>query len=92
MRPDDDCNFCLALLDAHCAVNGEPFCKLKEKYLTTDISADAILDEFYALATDEQLVKTDPEVQRRMQYLKQADPGRLAAEKWLRNYRFGKDS
>lgn len=95
MRPGDDCNFCLALLDAHCAVNGEKFCKLKEEYLTTDISADEILDKFYALSTDEQLVNTDREVMRRLEYLRNADkliydPGQAAAQKWLHNYRYGK--
>lgn len=91
MRPGDDCNFCLALLDAHCAVNGEKFCKLKEEYLTTDISADEMLDRFYAMVTDEQLVRTDPEVRRRLSYLNQAeDPGMAAARKWLHNYRYGK--
>ena len=91
MRPGDECNFCLALLEAHCAINGEPFCKLKEEYLTTDLSADEMLEKFYSMVTHEQLVKTDPEVRRRLQILNNSDPGRAAAEKWLHNYRFGKD-
>lgn len=89
MRPGDDCNFCRALLDAHCEVNGEPFCSLREEYLTTDLSADEMLDRFYSLVTDEQLARADPEVHRRMAEL--ADPGRAAAERWLKNYRNGKD-
>ncbi len=96
MRPEDDCNFCLALLDAHCAAGGEKFCRLKEEYLTTDIPADAMMDRFYSIVTDEQLVRTDQEVRRRMGYLKQADrqaldPGQAAAQKWLHNYRHGKN-
>jgi hypothetical protein len=104
MRPGDDCNFCRALLDAHCAVNGEPFCSLKEEYLTTDLSADEMLDKFYSLVTDEQLARADPEVHRRMAELavpsptfasraslSGADPGRAAAERWLENWRNGKD-
>jgi len=95
MRPEDDCNFCIALLDAHCAVNGEKFCKLKEEYLTTDMSADDMLDRFYSLASDEQLVSTDREVRRRVGYLRTADylildPGQAAAQRWLNNYRHGK--
>jgi len=95
MRPEDDCNFCLALLDAHCAVNGEKFCKLKEEYLTTDMSADDMLDRFYSLASDEQLIKTDREVMRRVEFLKKTDQlisdlGWAAAQKWLHNYRYGK--
>lgn len=95
MRPEDDCNFCLALLDAHCAANGREFCELKEQYLATDVSADQILDRFYEIATDKQLIETDREVARRMDFLKSADtlifdPGRAAAEKWLHNYRYGK--
>lgn len=95
MRPEDDCSFCIALLDAHCAVNGDKFCKLKEEYLTTDMSADDMLDKFYALATDEQLVNTDREVMRRLEFLKKtdqliSDPGWASAKKWLHNYRFGK--
>lgn len=89
MRPEDDCNFCLALLDAHCAVNGEPFCKLKEEYLTTDLPADTMLDRFYGMVSDEQLVKADPEVHRRLAQM--SDPGRAAAERWLANWRNGKD-
>jgi hypothetical protein len=90
VRPEDDCNFCLALLDAHCAVNGEPFCELKEEYMTTDIPADTMLDRFYGMVTDEQLVKTDLEVRRRMANL--ADPGRAAADRWLTNWRQGKNA
>ncbi len=89
MRPGDDCDFCRALLDAHCAVNGEPFCSLKEEYLTTDLPADAMLERFYSLVTDEQLVRTDPEVTRRLAEM--SDPGRAAAERWLANWRRGKD-
>jgi len=94
MREDDDCSFCFALLDAHCVTNGEQFCRLKEEYLTTDLSADAMLDRFYQTVSDEQLVKTDREVRRRMSYLnpQPADPGQAAAQKWLHNYRHGKGS
>jgi len=92
MRIEDDCNFCLALLDAHCAANGEQFCKLKEEYLTTDISADAIMDKFYSVITDEQLIETDMEVRRRMGYLNEpvTNPDQAAAQKWLHNYQYGK--
>jgi len=94
MRPEDDCNFCLALLNAHCAIGGERFCQLKEEYLATDLSADAMLDRFYAIVTDEQLVRTDQEVRRQMNYLnlQPTDPGQAAAQKWLHNYRHGKGS
>jgi len=92
MRSEDDCNFCLALLDAHCATGGEKFCQLKEEYLTTDLPADVMLDKFYAMVTDEQLVWADAEVRRRMSYLNQTiDPGQAAAQKWLRNWRYGKE-
>lgn len=95
MREGDDCNFCLALLDAHCATGGEQFCKLKEEYLTTDLPADAMLDRFYAMASDSQLLDTDREVRRRVDFLRIADtattdPGLAAAAKWLNNYRHGK--
>ncbi|MGB9622347.1 MAG: hypothetical protein ACPL07_00750, partial [Candidatus Bathyarchaeia archaeon] len=82
---------------AHCAVNGEAFCKLKEEYLSTNVPADEVLDRFYELASDRQIIETDREVMRRMEFLKSADtmilekdPGRMAAEKWLHNYRYGK--
>lgn len=99
MREGDDCNFCLALLDAHCAAGGEKFCRLKEEYLTTNLPADVMLDRFYAMVSDEQLVRADAEVRRRLDYLNNAvgsanypgyDPGRAAAQKWLHNYRHGK--
>jgi hypothetical protein len=95
MREGDDCNFCLALLDAHCAAGGEKFCRLKEEYLTTNLPADAMLDKFYAMVSDEQLVRTDAEVRRRMSYLNNTnypsyDPGQVAAQRWLHNYRYGK--
>ncbi len=90
MHEEDNCSFCLALLDAHCVVNGEQFCRLKEEYLTTNLSADAMLDRFYSLVSDEQLVKTDTEVRRRMGYFN-LDPGQAAAQKWLHNYRHGKN-
>ncbi|MGB9887908.1 MAG: hypothetical protein ACPLRW_13085 [Moorellales bacterium] len=89
MRPDDACNFCLALLDAHCSLHGEQFCKLKEEYLTTDLSADEMLDRFYSMVTDEQLVRADPEVMRRLEEL--SNPGLAAAQRWLDHYRNGKD-
>lgn len=91
MREGDDCNFCNALLDAHCAVNGGDFCRLKEEYVATDLPADKMLDRFYEIVTDDQLVKTDPEVRRRMSFRNsQPDPGQAAAAKWLHNYRHGK--
>jgi len=90
MRPEDNCNFCLALLDAHCEANGEPFCSLKEEYLTTGLAADEMLDRFYSVVSDEQLARTDPAVMRRLAEI--ADPGRAAAEKWLANWRQGKSN
>lgn len=90
MRPDDACNFCLALLDAHCDLHGGEFCKLKEEYLTTDLPADEMLDRFYSMVTDEQLVRADPEVMRRLERI--SDPGAAAAQRWLDHYRNGKEA
>ena len=70
MIEGDSCNFCGALLDAHCDAgarqNDPRFCELKEEYWTTDMSSDAMLDRLFALATPEQLQAVDPEVTRRM--------------------------
>ena len=70
MKDDDACNFCGALLDAHCDEGerqGDPrFCELKTEYWTTPMSSDQMLDRLYAMTTPEQLAAVDPDVTRRM--------------------------
>ena len=70
MIDDDSCNFCGALLDAHCDLGerqGDPrFCDLKTEYWTTAMSSEQMLDRLYAMTTPEQLAAADPDVTRRM--------------------------
>ena len=70
MKDDDACNFCGALLDAHCDEGerqGDPrFCQLKDEYWTTPMSSDQMLDRLYSITTPEQLAAVDSEVTRRM--------------------------
>jgi len=70
MIDGDSCNFCGALLDAHCDLGerqgDQRFCQLKEEYWTTPMSSDQMLDRLYSITTPEQLAAADPEVTRRM--------------------------
>ena len=102
MREGDNCNFCGAVLDANCDVNGPEnpaICELKEQYWTTPMTGDEMLQRLYQLATPEQLQRADPEVTARMRrhaYTRTApsappaDAGRRAADKWLENWRRGR--
>lgn len=70
MQEGDSCNFCGAVLDAHCDAGERQqdprFCELKEEYWTTQMSSDEMLDRLFDLATPEQLQAVDPDVTRRM--------------------------
>lgn len=70
MIEGDSCNFCGALLDAHCDAGeqqGDPrFCDLKTQYWTTDMSSDQMLDRLFEMTTPEQLQAADADVTRRM--------------------------
>lgn len=70
MIDGDSCNFCGALLDAHCdagAQHEDPrFCQLKEEYWTTDMTGDQMLDRLFEMTTPDQLQAVDPDVTRRM--------------------------
>lgn len=81
------CNFCEVLLRTHCEESGGEVCKIYEEYRAGEISGDEALERFYAIVPDEQLIRLDPLVRQRLHQ----DPGKAAAEKWLHNYRYGKD-
>lgn len=85
---EDYCGFCEALLSVHCEATGGEVCQIYKAYASGEIGADEALERFYKLVSHEQLVQLDPQVRKKMREL---DPGRAAAEKWLHNYRHGKD-
>ena len=102
MIDGDNCNFCGAVLDAHCdfaQLQGDPrFCDLKEQYWTTGMTADQMLDRLLDMAAPEQLSAVEPDLNRRMKTHRYgpnattATPppndgrGQAAAQRWLRGY------
>jgi hypothetical protein len=99
MRDNDHCDFCGAVLEAHCNVGTVPeVCDLRETYWTTDMGADEMLEKLYSMVTPEQIEYVHPEVERLMttgspvkSYPDPVDKGREMANRWLTHYRYGKD-
>jgi len=101
MRQDDHCDLCSLTLEAACNTEGEQFCKLKEQYMTTDMSADDMYEKLVEITTPEQFERIDAEVRRLASIgWKPTDPlvtadraqyqGQAAAQRWLDHYRNGR--
>jgi hypothetical protein len=103
MRDDDACGICYALADLHCRLHGAEFCRIKEEYLTTDMTGDELIERLVAACTPEQaeevqraLASYDPpaaEAVRREAEALRARPNPAleeAARRWAEHWAHGK--